>query len=238
MLKASTMNTPLTLVSHPLCPYVQRAAIVMAEKGLSFERIDIDLAHKPDWFLQISPQGKTPVLLVGEAQQPIFESAAICEYLDETALPALHPQNAVARARHRGWMEFGSALLNGIAAFYQAADESALHLRARELRQKFEQLEAELKAGPNVGPWFAGARFSLVDAVFAPVFRYFEVFDTMADFGCLQDLPRVQAWRTALAQRPSVQTAVAPDYALRLRRFLAARGSAIAARLAVTEPSS
>jgi glutathione S-transferase len=58
--------TKLTLISHKLCPYVQRAVIALAEKGVPFERIDIDLASKPDWFLKISPLGKTPVLLVGD----------------------------------------------------------------------------------------------------------------------------------------------------------------------------
>ena len=44
----------LTLISHKLCPYVQRAVIALAEKGVPFERIDVDLASKPDWFLKIS----------------------------------------------------------------------------------------------------------------------------------------------------------------------------------------
>ena len=57
------MAIPLVLVSHALCPYVQRAAIVLAEKGVPFERRDIDLANKPDWFLKASPLGETPVLL-------------------------------------------------------------------------------------------------------------------------------------------------------------------------------
>ena len=72
---------PLTPVSHPLCPYVQRAEIVLREKDVAFARRDVDLARKPDWFLRISPLGKTPVLLVGE--HAIFESAVICEYLGD-----------------------------------------------------------------------------------------------------------------------------------------------------------
>ncbi len=89
------MSGTLLLVSHALCPYVQRAAIVLAEKDVPFERRDIDLANKPEWFLRLSPLGKTPVLVVeGEA---IFESAVICEYLDETTLPRLHPDDARAR---------------------------------------------------------------------------------------------------------------------------------------------
>ena len=91
-----------TLVSHALCPYVQRVAIVMAEKALPFERIDIDLAAKPQWMLDISPTGKTPMLLTGG--EALFESAAICEYLDDTAAPRLHPHDPLLRARHRAWM--------------------------------------------------------------------------------------------------------------------------------------
>ena len=58
------MTPKLTLISHKLCPYVQRAVIALTEKGVPFERIDIDLANKPDWFLKISPLGKVPVLRV------------------------------------------------------------------------------------------------------------------------------------------------------------------------------
>ena len=61
------MAAPLKLISHKLCPYVQRAVIALTEKGIAFERIDIDLVHKPEWFLAISPLGKTPVLKVGDA---------------------------------------------------------------------------------------------------------------------------------------------------------------------------
>ncbi|MCE9657323.1 MAG: glutathione S-transferase family protein [Burkholderiales bacterium] len=216
------MSAPPVLVSHALCPYVQRAAIVLAEKGLPFERREIDLAAKPAWFLAVSPLGKTPVLLVrGEA---LFESAVICEYLDETAGPRLHPEDPLTRARHRAWMEFGSALLNAIAAFYNAADEAALALRATDLRKRFAQVEAAL----GEGPWFGGGRFGLVDAVFAPVFRYFDVIDDLGDFAFFAGLPRVAAWRSALADRPSVRGAVSADYAERLRAFLAARPSALA----------
>ena len=102
--------TKLTLISHKLCPYVQRAVIALTEKGVPFERIDIDLANKPEWFLKISPLGKTPVLLVGDT--PIFESAVILEYLEDTQYPALHPADPLARAEHRAWIEFGSAILN------------------------------------------------------------------------------------------------------------------------------
>ena len=219
------MTVPLVLVSHALCPYVQRAAIVLLEKGMPFERRDVDLANKPDWLMKMSPLGKTPVLLVGDVA--IFESAVICEYLDETGLPRLHPADALQRAHHRSWMEFGSALLNGIAAFYNAADDEKLMARASEIRARFEQIEAALGAGP----YFAGDIFSLVDAAFGPVFRYFDVFDMKGDFGFWNGLPKVQRWRRVLDARPSVVNAVAADYPERLGKFLLARGSALSRRM-------
>jgi glutathione S-transferase len=212
----------LKLISHKLCPYVQRAVISLTEKGVPFERIDIDLSNKPEWFLRVSPLGKTPVLLVGDTA--IFESAVILEYLEDTQSPALHPSEALARAEHRAFIEFGSAILNDIAGVYAAANEAAFNAKVATLREKFMRVESRLRT-----PWFDGARFSLVDAVFGPVFRYCDAFDRIGDFGILTDLPKVAAWRAALAARSSTQAAVPPDYPALLWDFLRARGSHLSA---------
>jgi glutathione S-transferase len=216
----------LVLVSHALCPYVQRAVIALAEKGVAFERVDIDLAHKPAWFLRLSPLGKTPVLLVprGGAAVPVFESAVICDYLDETIAPALHPADALERARHRAWIEVASATLNQIWQLYTARDEAAFERCRAELVQRFVQVEAAL----GEGPWFAGSKFSLVDAAFAPVFRYFDVFDAFWQGHLFDRAPRVCAWRAALSQRAAVRLAVRAEYPSLLRAFVERQGSILA----------
>ena len=208
----------LKLISHKLCPYVQRAVIALHEKGVRFERIDIDLANKPDWFLKISPLGKTPVLLVGD--HAIFESAVILEYLEETEARPLHPSDALRRAEHRAFIEFGSAVLNDIAGLYSAPVEAIFGTRAAQLEGRFARLEARI-----IGPWFDGETFSLVDAVFGPVFRYFDVFDAIGDFGILTAKPKLARWRQNLAARASVQSAVGSDYPALLRDFIERRRS-------------
>jgi glutathione S-transferase len=218
-LASSTMAAPLKLISHKLCPYLQRAVIALSEKGVPFERIDIDLANKPDWFLKISPLGKTPVLLVGD--HAIFESAVILEYLEETQAKPLHPGNALHRAEHRGWIEFGSSVLNDIAGLYGAADEATFKAKVTQLEQRFARLEDRVAAAP----WFDGEHFSLVDAVFGPVFRYFDVFDGIGDFGILAGKPNLARWRKSLAARPSVKSAVSADYPTLLRDFIERRKS-------------
>ena len=97
------------------------------------------------------------------------------------------------RAEHRAWIEFGSAVLNDIAGFYAAPDEATFKAKTAQLEQRFARLEARVAAAP----WFDGEKFSLVDAVFGPVFRYFDVFDEIADFGILAGKPKA----AALAQR-------------------------------------
>ncbi len=213
------MPAQLRLISHKLCPYVQRAVIALTEKGVPFERVDIDLANKPDWFLKISPLGKTPVLQVAEVA--IFESAVILEYLEETEPKPLHPADPLRRADHRGWIEFASAVLNDIAGLYSAPDEATFKAKAKQLEARFARLEARLTGST----WFDGEAFSLVDTVFGPVFRYFDVFDEIGDFGILASKPKLARWRAALAARPSVKSAVSSDYPALLHEFLKRRNS-------------
>jgi len=213
------MSSRLKLISHKLCPYVQRAVIALTEKGVAFERIDVDLANKPDWFLKISPLGRTPVLQVGDTA--IFESAVILEYLEETEPKPLHPADPLRRAEHRGWIEFGSAALNDIAGLYSAPDEASFKTKTAQLEARFARLEGRIAASP----WFDGGAFSLVDAVFGPVFRYFDVFDEIGDFGILAGKLRLARWRASLAARPSVKSAVSAEYPALLSDFLEQRNS-------------
>jgi glutathione S-transferase len=208
------MPPPLTLISFELCPFVQRAAIVLTEKNVTFDRINIDLASKPEWFKAISPLGKVPLLKVGE--EVLFESSIIVEYLEEALPNALHPADLLEKARHRAWMEFGSSMIGDLWVVETSTDRQTFDSKVRVLREKFTRLETQL----SNGPYFSGEKFAIVDAVFAPIFRYFDVFDKISDFGILSDLPNINAWRNALGQRPSVVGAVSGDYAIKFDAFL------------------
>ncbi|MGN6648799.1 glutathione S-transferase family protein [Trinickia sp.] len=209
-----------TLVSHHLCPYVQRAAIALNEKGIAFERRYVDLADKPEWFRAVSPLGKVPLLLVDDGAgrtSTVFESAVICEYLEDVgAGPALHPSDPLERARHRGWIEFGSAILGDIWGLETATDAATYEAKRDTLALKFARVEAQI----GEGPLFSGSRMCLVDATFAPIFRYFDVFDALMPSGMFAHTPKLRAWRRALFERQSVVGAVLPDYDVRLRAFL------------------
>lgn len=208
----------LHLISHHLCPYVQRAVIVLSEKNIPHERTYIDLASKPDWFQALSPLGRVPVLQANGAV--VFESQVIAEYLDEVTPGSLHPTEPLDKARHRSWIEFGSETLNTIGGFYKAPDAATFEEKRAALRGKFERIEREI-----AGPFFAGDAFHMIDGVWGTIFRYFDVFDRIANFGAMTGLDNVRAWRIALAQRPSIINAPPDGYPERLERFLVNRKS-------------
>lgn len=131
----------------------------------------------------------------------------------------------MTRAQHRGWIEFGSSILNDIAGFYGARDANSFGEKIVSLSTKFTQLEDQL----DDGPYFSGDEFTLVDAVFGPIFRYFDTLDEIEDFGILTGKLKVHSWRTALATRPSVKTAVTPNYPDLLWLFLLNRKSHLSA---------
>lgn len=219
----------LVLISHHLCPYVQRSLITLAEKRILHQRRYVDLGNKPQWFRDLSPLGKVPVLQVN-GEEVVFESAVICEFLDEVTPGSLHPSNPLAKARHRAWIEFGSQLLNDIARLYNAGSEATFNDCVEVIHGKLLRLEPEIQ-----GPLFAGDRFSLIDAAYGPIFRYFDTLDPYLPFDVFRDSPGVRAWRGALAHRPTVRDAVAEDYPERLKDFLLRRDSHLSTRIAGAE---
>lgn len=217
----------LQLISHALCPYVQRSVIVLEEKKIPFERIDIDLDNLPTWFKAISPMQRVPLLRSGD-DRVLFESAVICEYLNETTPDSLHPTDSYKKARHRSWIEFGSDILNSIAGLYSVHDHNAFEDKRKELQAKFQLLEHELTAAP----YFSGENFSLIDAVYGPIFRYFDVFEYFIDLEIFDRLPKILAWRCNLQKRLSVKNAVAPEYPQLLTKFIQEKASYLSSFIA------
>jgi glutathione S-transferase len=213
-------DSDLTLISNPLCPFVQRAAIVLLEKGVPFDRINVDRTAKPDWFLALSPTGKVPLLKVRQAdgtEAILFESMVICEYLEETEGGArMYPEDALSRAKLRSWIEFANPIYADAWQFLNARDKATADVKKAAFQDRLQRPEAVLDSGP----YFNGQAFTMVDVVFAPLFRYFDVIDRAVSEQIFGDLPKISGWRVALAARESVIAAVSDDYAERFQQHL------------------
>ena len=91
----------IKLISFKNCPFVQRVMGSLVMKNVPFEIEYIELNDKPQWFLDISPNGQVPVL-VTENDTVLFESDAIVEYLDDKYSP-IEEVTAEQKALDRAW---------------------------------------------------------------------------------------------------------------------------------------
>ena len=183
--------------------------IVLRAKQVEFDVTYIDLRNKPDWFLKISPHGKVPVLQVDE--QPLFESNAIAEYLEEVLPPQLHPDDRIKRARNRAWTDFVPTFAAGLGGIYYAKTAEDSEDRKATARQRLDRLEEAIaNERGNDGPYFNGSELSLVDAAYAPFLQRFLIVERWLQSGLLDDYPLVSAWANALLAN-DVVTGSVPD---------------------------
>lgn len=216
------------LVSFVLCPFVQRSAILLHEKGVEFETTYIDLDHPPDWFTRISPFGKVPLLRVGE--EVLFESAVIMEYLDEITPPSLHPADPLRKAHNRAWFEFASEMFLSQYQMMIAREEAEFTGQLEQLKQKLARLEGQVR-----GEYFNGPRFNLVDAAFAPFFLRNRLLEGWHGLGLLEGLPRIRGWEAALMGRDSLSRSVVEEFPERLRDYIGRSGGHAAGLFAARE---
>jgi len=180
----------------------------MRAKDVEFDVTYVNLRDKPDWFLEISPHGKVPVLKVDD--EILFESNAIAEFLDEMVEPKIHPADPFKRARNRAWTDFVPDFSKGINIYYtKTQEEMAEKLAgAPKFLQKLEDALANERG--NDGPYFNGPDLGLVDAAYAPFLQRFAIIDGVLQSGLLKDFPLAQAWSDALLANETVTGAV-PD---------------------------
>jgi glutathione S-transferase len=211
------------LVSFTTCPYVQRALLVMREKGIDIEIEYIDPDDRPDWFWDKSPRGKVPLLLVGDAA--LFESQAICEYLEEAhPEPALMPTVLVERARDRAWFGFAGDVL--FVPLYKMVTSSS-PTRFERAKDELEAGLAKLQEEKGDRPWLSGdgSRFGMADVAVAPIFSRLAVLEKLGSYSLPESLASIRAWGERIQARPAMQGAVPEAFEADLLAKMKAQGS-------------
>lgn len=213
----------LKLISFDLCPFVQRAVIMLKEKGRTPAVEYIDLSNKPQWFLDISPRGKVPVLVADET--PIFESQAIVEFLEEVVPePPLRASDPVGRARDRAWFAVASEdlLMNQYRMDY-GTEEADVRAAKANLDKALDRVEPELEGREFLSG--DGTRFGMADVAMAPFLYRAQGDKDRGWVDLFEGRPKIAAWAERILSRPSVQTSVPEDFEQRSVSRLAQAGA-------------
>lgn len=219
----------LELISFKLCPFVQRSVITLLYKNVEFSIKHIDLSNPPDWFMEVSPFGKVPVLNV-DNKTIIFESAVINEYLDETTPGRLLPEDALLRAKDRSWIDFGSALIMDISGVMHADSEEKFEKNYSALKNKLGWLDGVL----GEGPYFNGADISLVDFAYAPFFMRMQLIGLENALLVDEKCNKIKNWSDVLLGMECVQKSVVPDFSDLLFNMIKKQGVYAAKELKIT----
>jgi glutathione S-transferase len=225
----------LKLYSARACPFAHRTRLVLAEKKLSFELVEIDLANKPAWYTTVSLYGKVPAL--EHAGQRLVESAVINEYLDEVfPEPRLLPPEPGQRALARIWIDFANTrLAPAFGKVLRPPAPADREVGKRELGAALDLIEREaLGKLSGSGPFWFGAAPTLVDFTFYPWFERFHALESITGFEVPRVLERTHQYWKAVAARESVKAIENPTE-FYVERY---RGQAAAAAASSNAPSA
>ncbi len=191
----------MTLYSGSTCPYSHRCRIVLFEKDMDFEIIDVDMHNKPEEIASISPSGKMPVLV--ERDLILTESNIINEYIDERfPHPQLMPPDPVMRARARLVLfNFEHDLFTHVNTLEHSLGKGSDKARL-EIRDSLSQLTPIL----TKQKYLMNDEFSMLDVAIAPLLWRLEHYNI--------ELPKVAApvlkYRERLFSRPAFISALTP----------------------------
>ncbi|MDQ1314561.1 MAG: stringent starvation protein [Pseudomonadota bacterium] len=191
----------MTLYSGSTCPYSHRCRIVLFEKDMDFEVIDVDMHNKPEEIASISPSGKMPVLV--ERDLVLTESNIINEYIDERfPHPQLMPPDPVMRARARLVLfNFEQDLFSHVNTLEHSLGKGSEKAR-QEIRDSLSQLTPIL----TKQKYLMNDEFSMLDVAIAPLLWRLEHYGI--------ELPKVAApvlkYRERLFSRPAFISALTP----------------------------
>lgn len=205
----------LELISFHICPFVQRSAIALQALGVDYDIRYIDLTDKPDWFLEISPRGKVPVLR--SERGALFESTPIAEFLNESVGGgALLPADPFDRAAARAWMATINDLITPLYVLSVSPSEKVARDQADKLRAGLAPVEQAL----GDGPYFMGDALTLVDCVAAPLLQRMRWSQELQpSLELFLGLPKVEAWAARLVAHDAVKGSTVSDIRERFIRY-------------------
>lgn len=201
----------IELITAEVCPYAQRTHMALIEKGLDFERREVDLANKPDWFQKVSPYSKVPVVKIGE--QVVWESSIINEFIDERfPEKPMMPKDPYLRAQARIWIDFcNTRWVEHSYDLLFARDEA----RQDELRDQviadLKRIEYDGMAKLSDGPFWLGSEISLVDLTYYPFFERLGALSHYRGVQIPDECLRIIRWQEIMRERESVKQTMHDD---------------------------
>lgn len=184
---------------------VQPVQILLHEKGIAHQVIEVNPYDKPDWFRALSPTGQGLLPLLEVDGEVLFESVVINEFLDEAyGGPSLLPKDPVLRAKNRAWALQAFDVLMAMGGVMSVRRFEEYEGARNGLIAKLARLEAQLRDGP----YFNGPHVALIDFQYAAVLLRIDILDRIYKTDVLPTFPKLSTWTKVLKERASVKASM------------------------------
>ncbi|WP_153912976.1 glutathione S-transferase family protein [Shewanella sp. TC10] len=205
----------IKIISFKICPFVQRVTAALAAKNIAYEIEYISLSDKPQWFLDISPNGQVPVM-VTENGTSLFESDAIIEYIEDEYGPLEQHVTNEQRALDRAWSYLGSKHYLAQCGAMSSKDKATLEARFEKLYKAFQKAENQLTGSTQ---FFKSDALSNVDLAWLPLLHRADIIKQNSGYDMLCGLPKMQAWQQAIMTSSLVEKTVSSDFVEKFSGF-------------------
>ncbi len=194
------------LYSNKSCPFAQRTRMVLIEKDIDFELTEVDLGEKPEWYKEVSPYGKVPLIM--HSGQRIYESVIINEYLDEVfPSPPMMPSDPAMKAQARIWFHYcENYLLGATFKIFMLRKEPEKQKEAiAKLMDVLRFIDKEGFRKLSDGPFWLGEKVSLLDLHYSPFLERLAGYKKMWGVEIPEDCTRVHGWLKAMKSVKSLK---------------------------------
>ncbi|AFY37882.1 Glutathione S-transferase domain protein [[Leptolyngbya] sp. PCC 7376] len=204
----------IKVISFKICPFVQRVTALLEAKQAPYEIQYIDLSNKPEWFLEISPNGQVP-LLITESNDVLFESDAIVEYIDEAIATPLFDSDLVKKAQERSWSYLATKHYLVQCSAQRSKDKGTLLDRSHKLSKAFAKLESKL----TNEKFFGGDQLDMVDIAWLPLLHRASIIEQHSGYDFIGQFPKVKALQKQLLATGLAEKSVSEDFEEKFAAF-------------------
>ena len=205
----------IKIISFKICPFVQRVTAALLARNVEFEVEYISLKDKPQWFLDVSPNGQVPLLITEEGQS-LFESDAIVEYIEDAYGPVEHNVTHAQRAINRAWSYQATKHYLVQCSTMRSETQETFTERVAKLSQLFEKAEQHLTGESQ---YFNSNTLSNVDIAWLPLLHRASIIEEHSGYDFLSSFPKVKQWQQQLMKLDLVNKSVSPDFEQRFVEF-------------------
>ncbi|ABW31510.1 glutathione S-transferase family protein [Acaryochloris marina] len=212
----------MKIVSFKICPFVQRVTALLEAKGIDYDIEYIDLSHKPQWFLDLSPNAQVPILITDD-DDVLFESDAIVEFLDEVVGTPLSSDNAVKKAQDRAWSYLATKHYLVQCSAQRSPDAKTLEERSKKLSKAFGKIKVQLGESRYIN----GDDLSMVDIAWLPLLHRAAIIEQYSGYDFLEEFPKVKQWQQHLLSTGIAEKSVPEDFEERFTAFYLAESTCL-----------